>query len=75
MENDPYQILGLKPGASEVEINRAYRSLAKLFHPDLNPNKPGNYARFNEISWARAFLSDPARRVSADDDAVAGTPI
>ena len=79
LSDDPYQILGLQPGASMAEINRAYRSLAKLFHPDLNPQDPG---RFDEITKARNSLNDPTRRASyeamslaGDDDAIAVTPI
>ena len=80
MPDDPYRVLGLNPGATEREINRAYRRLAKLFHPDLNPGQPDSFVRFNEINWAREYLSNPRQRnqinLSAiDDDAVVVTPI
>ena len=82
LANDPYRILGLNPGATEVEINRAYRRLAKTFHPDLNPGRPDMFLRFNEITWARECLNDPEQRaaneanvVAVDDDFVVVTPI
>ena len=70
--DDPYRILGLCPGANEREISRAYRRLAKLFHPDLNPNRPEVFVRFNEINWARDCLNSPARSRRADQDAQGG---
>ncbi len=63
---DPYEILGLKPGASDEEIRGAYRKLAKKHHPDLNPgNKPAE-ERFKELSAANDLLSDPERRARYD---------
>lgn len=58
-----YSVLGLKEGAEEVEIRRAYRSLAKQFHPDINPD-PSAQARFLEIHEAYEYLLDPDRRAS-----------
>ncbi len=82
MTDNPYQILGLRPGATMAEINSAYRSLAKRFHPDLNPHHPDRFTRFEEITRARDSLYDPRRRASyeamvlaLDDDAIAVTPI
>ena len=40
MFDDPYRVLGLKPGASEEEVKRAYRQQAKKYHPDKNPGDP-----------------------------------
>ncbi|HJU18564.1 MAG TPA: J domain-containing protein [Stellaceae bacterium] len=58
----PYQVLGVKKDASQDEIRKAYRKLAKQFHPDLNPGKPAAEARFKEISAAYDLLSDPEKR-------------
>ena len=54
----PYEVLGVKPDASADEIRKAYRKLAKEFHPDLNPGKPAAEARFKEVSAAYDILSD-----------------
>jgi DnaJ-class molecular chaperone len=63
---DPYKILGVAPSASVEEIRRAYRALAKKWHPDTNPDKPGAEARFKEISAAHALLSDAEQRARFD---------
>jgi curved DNA-binding protein CbpA len=62
----PYQVLGVKPDASAEEIRKAYRQLAKQFHPDLNPGKPEAEARFKSISAAYDLLSDPEKRARYD---------
>lgn len=62
----PYQVLGVKPDASAEEIRKAYRKLAKQFHPDLNPGKPEAEARFKSISAAYDLLSDPEKRARYD---------
>jgi DnaJ-class molecular chaperone len=62
----PYEVLGVKPGASADEIRKAYRKLAKQFHPDLNPGKPEAEARFKSISAAYDLLSDPEKRARYD---------
>ncbi|MFM9983889.1 MAG: J domain-containing protein [Flavobacteriales bacterium] len=56
-----YNILGLQFGASEMEIRRAYRNLAKQFHPDVN-NAPDAEEKFMKINLAYEFLMDPAQR-------------
>jgi DnaJ-class molecular chaperone len=65
-EETPYQVLGLKADASAADIRKAYRKLAKQFHPDLNPGKPAAEARFKSISVAYDLLSDPAKRARYD---------
>jgi DnaJ-class molecular chaperone len=63
---DPYVELGVKKDASADEIRKAYRRLAKQFHPDLNPGKPAAEERFKSISAAYDLLSDPEKRVRYD---------
>ena len=62
---DYYEVLGLAPSASQDEIQRAYRSLARRYHPDLN-TEPGAAARFREVTEAYEVLSDPERRARYD---------
>jgi DnaJ-class molecular chaperone len=62
----PYEILGVKPDATPEQIRKAYRKLAKEFHPDLNPGKPAAEARFKEISAAYDLLSDADKRARYD---------
>ncbi len=63
---DPYEVLGLKPGASEKDIRAAYRKLAKKHHPDLNPGNQQAEERFKEISAANELLSDADKRARYD---------
>jgi DnaJ-class molecular chaperone len=62
----PYQVLGVKPDASADDIRKAYRKLAKQFHPDLNPGKAEAEERFKSISAAYDLLSDPEKRARYD---------
>ena len=64
--NDPYTVLGLKPDAAAADIQRAYRKLAKRWHPDVNAQNPKAEDRFKEITAANAFLSDPEKRGAFD---------
>ena len=66
MALDLYQRLGLKRGASEAEIKKAYRSLAKQLHPDRNKDKPDAAKRFGEITAAYDLLSDKDKRARYD---------
>ena len=59
---DLFIVLGLEHGASEGEIRRAYRRLARRFHPDINPGDRVAEARFREILDAYETLIDPERR-------------
>jgi len=63
---DPYQTLGLTKSATDEEVRKAYRKLAKEHHPDLNPGSKQAETRFKEISAAYALLSDPEKRRAFD---------
>ena len=77
---DFYQVLGVSDSASQDEIKKAYRRLAKQYHPDANPNNASAAERFKEISEAHSVLSDAEkrkqydqmRRLGAYDGAAAG---
>ena len=61
MATDYYGVLGLSKGASDTEIKRAYRKLARDLHPDVNP-EPGAKDQFQEVSRAYEALTDPEKR-------------
>ena len=63
---DLYQRLGIKRGASEAEVKKAYRSLAKQLHPDRNQDNPKAAERFNQITQAYDILSDKDKRARYD---------
>ena len=63
---DLYQRLGIKRGASEAEIKKAYRSLAKQLHPDRNTDNPNAAKRFAEVTQAYDLLSDKDKRAQYD---------
>ena len=65
-KRDYYEVLGLNKGASEAEIKKAYRSLAKKYHPDLNPGDAEAEAKFKEINEANDILSDPDKKAKYD---------
>lgn len=70
---DYYIILGLRPGASEGEIKRAYRRLARRYHPDINPGDQAAEAVFRRIVEAYETLMDPQRRRLYDSGSVSQT--
>lgn len=64
---DYYKVLGVANDASQQEIKRAYRRLAKKYHPDLNKDNPQAKAKFQEINEANEVLSDPEKRRKYDE--------
>ena len=63
---DLYEVLGVKKSASADEIKKAYRKLARIHHPDANPNDTKAEERFKDISTAYEVLSDPKKRAEYD---------
>lgn len=63
---DLYKILGVEKNATQAEIKKAYRKLARKYHPDTNPDNKEAEARFKEISHAYDTLSDPEKRKQYD---------
>ncbi|MDQ7250019.1 DnaJ C-terminal domain-containing protein [Dongia sedimenti] len=64
--DDPYKTLGIARDAGAEEIRKAYRKLAKQFHPDLNPGNAKAEERFKAVAAANALLSDPVARGKFD---------
>ncbi|GAA0634044.1 molecular chaperone DnaJ [Sporichthya brevicatena] len=67
LDKDLYAVLGLKKGATQTEIKKAYRKLAKELHPDSNKNNPEAEAKFKEVSEAYSVLGDEAKRKEYDE--------
>lgn len=65
-KRDYYEVLGVDKNADEAALKKAYRVLAKKYHPDMNPNNPEAEKKFKEASEAYAVLSDPEKRRQYD---------
>ena len=63
---DYYKILGIQKTASEDDVKKAYRKLARKLHPDLNPNDKEANKKFQQINEANEVLSDPEKRKKYD---------
>lgn len=64
---DYYNILGVSKDASQEDIKKAFKKLARKYHPDLNPNDPDAHRKFQEINEANEVLSDPEKRKKYDE--------
>lgn len=71
-KRDYYEVLGISKGASDDEIKRAYRKMAKQYHPDLHPDDPEAAEKFKEVNEANDVLSDPQKRQRYDQFGHAG---
>ena len=69
---DPYSALGIARGASEADIKKAYRKLAKELHPDKHPNDPAASDRFSKVTSAYDLLSDKDKRARFDRGEIDG---
>src|ERR1700683_2798537 len=64
---DYYEVLGVARGASDEDIKKAFRKLARQYHPDVAKTKKGAEEKFKEINEAYEVLSDPAKRKKYDE--------
>ncbi|MBQ2324853.1 MAG: molecular chaperone DnaJ [Clostridia bacterium] len=72
-KRDYYEVLGVDKSASDADIKKAYRNLAKKYHPDANPNDPTAEAKFKELNEAYSVLSDAETKARYDQYGHAGT--
>ena len=70
---NPYEILGVAPTASSADIQKAYRKLAKMLHPDLNPGDKASEEKFKEAAGAYDLLGDAEKRKRFDDGEIDAT--
>ena len=71
-KRDYYEVLGIKKGATDAEIKKAYRKMAQKYHPDMNPGDKEAEAKFKEVNEANEVLSDPDKRARYDQYGFAG---
>ncbi|MBO5266872.1 MAG: molecular chaperone DnaJ [Ruminiclostridium sp.] len=71
-KRDYYEVLGISKGATDDEIKKAYRKMAKQYHPDLHPDDPEAAEKFKEVNEANDVLSDPQKRQRYDQFGHAG---
>src|SRR5512139_4261341 len=65
-KRDYYDVLGVRKGASEADIKKAFRKLARKYHPDINPGDKSAEQKFKELNEAYEVLSDTKKRQQYD---------